>query len=73
MLLHGNPAAELWRVVCGSEGTLAVILGVTLRTERSGAERLVILIPTTHGEVTDLARRLVVVPSLWALELLGDG
>ncbi|HEY5728127.1 MAG TPA: FAD-binding oxidoreductase [Acidimicrobiia bacterium] len=73
VLLHANPAAELWRVVCGSEGTLAVILGVTLRTERSGAERLVILIPTTHGEVTDLARRLVVLPSLWAFELLGAG
>ena len=73
VLLHGNPAAELWRVVCGSEGTLAVVLGVTIRTERPGAERLVILIPTDHDDVVDLARRLVVLPSLWALEVMGAG
>ena len=71
VLLPGNPAADLWRVICGSEGTLAVLLGVTVRTEKPGTERLVILIPSTHAEVTDLARRLVVIPSLWALEVLG--
>lgn len=73
ILLPGNPAADLWRMVCGSEGTLAVVLSATLRTGRPAPERLVMLIPTTRDEVDDLARRLMVVQTLWAIEVLGGG
>ncbi|MBA2338583.1 MAG: FAD-binding oxidoreductase [Acidimicrobiia bacterium] len=71
ILVPGNPAADLWRRVCGSEGTLAVVLSATVRTGRPAAQRLVTLVPSADRDVDALARKMMVLPGLWALEVMG--
>lgn len=71
ILVPGNPAADLWRRITGSEGTLAVVLSATVRTGRPTAQRLVTLVPTSDRDADALARKLMVLPGLWALEVMG--